>query len=331
MRRPSTPSRCRSARRPSRVQRDDASKSSRASRGTARPSARGRRARSRPRLRRTQAATICCARMSSGRGGIGVRSRTHRRIDARSAAPSTSSSSVSGKSRPFGIFRSACPARPTRCRNVAIERVAPTWIDEVHVADVDAELERGRRDERAQLARLQALLGVEAPRLREAAVVARDRVLAEEARELRRDALGHLARVDEDERRPVLADELRHPRVDLLPLLVRADGRERRRRDLDRRGRAARNVPASTSAQSRPSPTRKRPTSSSGFCVAERPIALDGPAGERLEALEREREVAAPLVAHERVDLVHDDRRDRPQHLRGRRRSSGGDRATRAS
>ena len=48
------------------------------------------------------------------------------------------------------------------------------------------------------------------------------------------DALGHLARVHEDERRAVLAHQLGDARVDLLPLLVRADGRERRGRDLDR-------------------------------------------------------------------------------------------------
>ncbi len=43
--------------------------------------------------------------------------------------------------------------------------------DEVHVADVDAELERGRGHERLQLAGLQALLRVEAMLPREAAVV----------------------------------------------------------------------------------------------------------------------------------------------------------------
>ena len=61
-----------------------------------------------------------------------------------------------------------------------MERVAPTWIDEVHVADVDAELERGRGHERAQLPGLQPLLGVEPALAREAAVVAGDRVLAQE-------------------------------------------------------------------------------------------------------------------------------------------------------
>ncbi len=46
--------------------------------------------------------------------------------------------------------------------------------DEVHAADVDAELERGRRDEGAKLARLQSLLGAEPLFARETAVVRSD-------------------------------------------------------------------------------------------------------------------------------------------------------------
>src|SRR4030095_3046746 len=43
--------------------------------------------------------------------------------------------------------------------------------DEIDLADVDAELERGGRDERAQPAAFQALLGVEAALARETAVM----------------------------------------------------------------------------------------------------------------------------------------------------------------
>ena len=106
--------------------------------------------------------------------------------------------------------------------------------DEVHVADVDPELQRRRRDERPQPAGLQTLLGVEPPLAREAPVVTGHGLLAEETRELGGDPLRHLARVHEDERRAVLAYEVGHARVDLLPLLVRADGGERGRRNLDR-------------------------------------------------------------------------------------------------
>ena len=191
---------------------------------------------------------------------------------------------------------------------MAIERDAPIWMHEIDVADVDAELERRGGDERLELARLEPLLGVEPARGREAAVMARDVVLAEPRAEARRDALGHLARVDEDERGPMLAHELGDALVDLLPHLVRADRRERRRRHLDREIEVAK-VPGVDERALASAPTRNRATSSSGFCVAERPMRCRGfgPPVERLEPLERKREVRAALVARERVDLVDDD------------------------
>ena len=57
---------------------------------------------------------------------------------------------------------------------------------EVDRADVDAQLERRGGDHDLQLARLEPLLGVEAPRARQAAVVRGDRVLAEPLAEVQR-------------------------------------------------------------------------------------------------------------------------------------------------
>ena len=57
--------------------------------------------------------------------------------------------------------------------------------DQIDVADVDAELERGGRDQRLQLAALEPLLGVEPLFLGEAAVVRGDMLLAEPLRQLR--------------------------------------------------------------------------------------------------------------------------------------------------
>ena len=62
-------------------------------------------------------------------------------------------------------------------------------------------------------------------------------------------------------------------------------------------------------------PTRKRATSSIGFCVAERPIRSSGAVGHLLEALEAEREVGAAPRADDGVDFVDDHGADRPQHL----------------
>ena len=121
-----------------------------------------------------------------------------------------------------GMARAAHPLEKRR------DRARGAHLDhEVHVADVDAKLERRRGDERAQLPGLQALLGIQPALAREAAVMTRDGLLAEKPRQLAGDPLGHLAGVHEDERRPVLADELRDAGVDLRPLLVGADRGER--------------------------------------------------------------------------------------------------------
>ncbi len=185
--------------------------------------------------------------------------------------------------------------------------------DQVHVADVDPELERRRRDERAELAGLQALLGVEPPRAGEAAVVARDRLFAEQPRELCRDALGHLARVHEDERRRVLAHQVRHPGVDLLPLLVGADRGKGGGRDLDPEVELAEGA----RVDERAIPSRADQESAhllQGLLSRRKPDPLYGASRQRVEPFERQGEVAPPLVPHEGVDFVHDDRRDRSEH-----------------
>ena len=112
--------------------------------------------------------------------------------------------------------------------------------DEIDVADIDAELERGGGDQRLELAALEPLLGVEPLLLGEAAVMRRDLLLAEPLGELAGRALGHAARVDEDERRAVLLDQLGEAVVDLLPDLGRHHRFERRGRDSSARSRARR-------------------------------------------------------------------------------------------
>src|SRR6185295_19615878 len=77
-----------------------------------------------------------------------------------------------------GVAGAADPLQERR------DRAGGSHLDrEIDVADVDSELERGRRDERPEASPLQPRLGVEAPLPREAAVMARDGVLPEEARE----------------------------------------------------------------------------------------------------------------------------------------------------
>ena len=72
-------------------------------------------------------ATTCCASTSSGCTGTCSVSSSPRRTASRIAAHSTSSSRVSGNSRPFGVPCTAWPERPARCRKVEMERVEPSW------------------------------------------------------------------------------------------------------------------------------------------------------------------------------------------------------------
>ena len=83
-------------------------------------------------------------------------------------------------------------------------------------------------------------------------------------------------------------------------------------------------------ASRRPAPTKKRATSSRGRCVADKPTRVNWPAGERIEPLQRQRQVRASLVADQRVDLVDDDRARRATAWRGRNPSPAGCTATRA-
>ena len=77
--------------------------------------------------------------------------------------------------------------------------------------------------------------------------------------------------------------------------------------------------PASTMvtgrAPSAPWPPRKRAISSSGRCVAERPMRCGGRCGDLVEPLQAQHQVRAPLGGCHRVDLVDDHVLDRPQRL----------------
>ncbi len=112
--------------------------------------------------------------------------------------------------------------------------------DEVHISDVDAELERGGRHQHFQLAALQALFRVEAPFLGKAAVMRGDIFLAQPFGKMPRHALGQPARIHEHQGGAVLADQFGQPIVDLRPDLARHDCLERRRRQLQLEVAAAR-------------------------------------------------------------------------------------------
>ena len=105
---------------------------------------------------------------------------------------------------------------------------------QLHIADVDAELERGRGDQRAQRAGLEALLRVQALFARQAAVVGGDVVRADPLAQVARDALDHAPGVGEYQRGVVLADQRGDLVVEGLPDFVGHHRLERRVRQHQR-------------------------------------------------------------------------------------------------
>src|SRR5262249_40040984 len=87
---------------------------------------------------------------------------------------------------------------------------------EIDLADVDAELERGGRNQRPELAALETLLGIEPLLLGEAAVMRGQMLGADALGKLAGHPLAHPARVDEDQRRAVRLDQLGEPPEQLL-------------------------------------------------------------------------------------------------------------------
>ncbi len=88
---------------------------------------------------------------------------------------------------------------------------------QVHRAHVDAQLQRARRHQARQLARLQQLLHLRALLARQRAVVGARDVRVGQLVQAQRHALGRAAVVDEHDRRRVGLDELQQLRVDRRP------------------------------------------------------------------------------------------------------------------
>jgi hypothetical protein len=152
------------------------------------------------------------------------------------------------------------------------------------------------------------------------------RVLAEALAEVTRGALGHAARVDEDQRGAMQQHQLGHARIDLVPLLVGHHRAQRLRRQLEGEvaflgiadvddlavGHAAMHVPRAH---------EEARDLFDGLLRGRQADARERPAAQRLQALQREREVAAALAGGDGMDLVDDHRAHRRQHAPARGRA----------
>ena len=261
--------------------------------------------------RAATSAVICCASTSSAFCGTASRSSSPRRTASSSAAHSTSSSRDSGNNRPLEVPPTECPARPTRCKKALIERVEPIWQTRSTSPMSMPELERGGGHQRLELAALQTLLGVEAALLRKAAVMRGDMLLADPLGQMARDALGQPPRIDENQRGAVLADQVRQPIVDLRPHLARHHGARAAPAAASSARSRSRDVAAvddgAVAQASRSVPTEKSGDLLDRLLRRRQPHAHQAAAGERLQALERQRQMRAALVAGDRMNFIDDD------------------------
>jgi hypothetical protein len=222
-------------------------------------------------------------------------------------------------------LRGASAAVPRPANALEEGRQAAGRADLAHEldgADVDAQLERGGRHERAQIAGPQAPLDPEPALLGETAVMRGDHVLADTLAEQMGDALGEPPGVDEHKRGPMRQHVGGDAVENLRQLLGRSHRLQLAVRKLDGEVEIAPVTGVDDDAPRAALGTRalgagadQEPGNAlDGALRRGEPDALGPPLADVLEALERECQVRPALVSRRRVDLVDDDRVHRPEH-----------------
>jgi hypothetical protein len=232
----------------------------------------------------------------------------------------------------------ARPSDPLQAAGDGLRRL--DLHNEIDCAHVDAELEARRRDQARDAARFQILFDEHTLLAGERTVMcARDLPLGKLV-QAQRQPLGETAVVDEHDGRPMRLDEPQDLRVDRRPdragavlgadvhlLAVRRDRmRQRRRRAqlaqvLNRHD----HLEVELLARPRVDELDLTPAGHEAADLLERPLRrrkpdpLDRVLGQRLQALDADRHVRAPLRARNGVYLVQDQGLDARQHLVGLR------------
>jgi hypothetical protein len=191
----------------------------------------------------------------------------------------------------------------------------PQLTDELHVAYVDAELERGGGDHSLEPARLETLLGVEALLLGQTAMVSRDVLLADALGEMPRHPLHHASRIREYERGVMLRDEAGKLVIDGRPDVPRHHRFERGARHHDRKVAFAHMTAVDDLAGDvGPGAGQEARDLLDRLLCGRQPDALHGLCRQGVEPLQRQREMRAALGARDRMDLVDDHRARGRQH-----------------
>ena len=254
-------------------------------------------------------------------------------IRSATTADSSRSARNFGKIRPFETAPSSWPARPIRWRPRATDFGLSTWMTRstapmsIPSSSEEVAIRQGISPRFSSSSTSTRCSRASEPWWARAISLAFSRQLVQPQRE----PLGQPAVVDEDDRGAVLLDQPQQLGVDRRPDRGGRDSlgaRAEQRVGLDQPAPGSRmsstgtttrrssslRVPASTSRIGR-APDTKRPISSSGRWVAERPIALDRVADQAVQTLDRQRQVCAALRPCDRVHLVEDQRADGAEHL----------------
>ncbi|MCY1350371.1 hypothetical protein D9M69_366010 [compost metagenome] len=244
---------------------------------------------------------------------------------------------------PLGQPADAVPGAPDALQEAGDAARRAELADQFDVADVDAQFQRGGGHQHLELAALEALLGIQAQLLGQAAVVGGDRRLAEPLGQVAAGALGQAPGVDEHQRGAVFADQCGEAVVDGFPGLVAHHRLERHRRHLDGQVAGARMADVDDRAvaargldrQLEPALPARLFRGRQGRLAAEQEArdlvdrllrggqtdAQQRPPAQRLQPLEAEHQVAAALAAGDGVDLVDDDAAAAGEHLPSGRRT----------
>ena len=217
-----------------------------------------------------------------------------------------------GEERAVGGAAQRVPGAPDALEEGADPARRTDLADQIDRADVDPQLKRGRGHDGAQIARFEPLLHLMAAFLGEAAVMARDMLLADSLGQAVGDPLGEGARVDENQRRAVLLDQLAQTVVDAVPQVVSGDRGQRYVGRLDPQLELALMAEVEDLAVAGGAVVvqagQERGDLIHRLLGRGESDAHGPPLGDAIQARQRKREVAAAFVAHHCVDFVHDHR-----------------------
>ncbi len=182
--------------------------------------------------------------------------------------------------------------------------------DQIDIADIQPQFQRCGRHQHGEIAGLEPLLGQQARLARQAAVMRRHALLAEQIAQMPRRAFGHAPCVDEHQRGAMLLRQCSHIGIHLQPLVVGHHHAQRRGRqrqgqitlagvaDIDDLARRRHAVCVDTDQE-----LRHR---FDGLLGGRQPHPRDRLRDQPLQALQRQAQVAAALVRRHRVDFIDD-------------------------